>query len=54
MPFVEASYLSLEREASERSDSFALGLATLEKTHTFVATLPFMSVILAQLEDYFS
>ena len=41
---------SLEREASERGDPCALGLATLVKNHIFVATLLFMSDVLAQLD----
>lgn len=41
---------SLEREASERGDPTALGLATLVKSYTFVATLLLMSDALAQLD----
>ena len=41
---------SLEREASERGDPCALGLATLVKNHILVATLLFMSDFLAQLD----
>ena len=40
----------MEREASERGDPSVLGLATLVKTHMFVATLLFMSDGFSQLD----
>ena len=44
---------SLEREASERHDAQALGLATFVKKYKFVATLLMLSDVLPPLASLF-